>query len=49
MTCAACARSYPTIYFKPAGKKPQKYEEGREVDDMVKYIKKHATKSTKKN
>jgi hypothetical protein len=32
-------KGYPTIYFKPAGKKPHLYEGGREVDDMLKYIK----------
>lgn len=29
---------YPTLFFKPAGGKPQLYEGGREVDEMEKYI-----------
>lgn len=35
---------YPTVYFKPAGKTPIKYEGGREVTDMYKFVKKNATK-----
>jgi protein disulfide isomerase family A protein 3 len=35
---------YPTIYFKPAkkGSKPVKYDGGREVDEMYKFVKKKA-------
>ncbi len=33
---------YPTIYFKPAGGKPKKYEGGREVSDMKSYIESNA-------
>ena len=32
-------KGYPTIFFKPAGKKPQLYEGARDADDMLKYIK----------
>jgi len=32
---------YPTIFFKPARGKPEKYEGPREVEDMMEYIKKH--------
>jgi protein disulfide-isomerase-like protein len=32
---------YPTIFFKPAGKKAVKYEGAREVDDMKSFIKKN--------
>jgi len=42
-------RGYPSIFWVPAGKgdKPQKYEGGREMDDFEKYIKSHASKSSK--
>ena len=33
---------FPTMYFKPAGGKPQLYEGDREVDGFVAYIKKHS-------
>jgi len=37
-------KGFPTIYFKPAGRSPMKYEGGeREVSDFVAFIKKHAT------
>ncbi len=39
---------YPTIFFKPAGKKPVVYEGGREVDDMYKFIKSKAKTLKKK-
>ena len=32
---------YPTIYFKPAGGKPTKYDGPREVNDMKKFIQKN--------
>lgn len=32
-------KGYPTIFFKPAGKKAQLYEGAREADDMLRYIK----------
>ncbi|OWF46935.1 protein disulfide-isomerase A3-like [Mizuhopecten yessoensis] len=31
-------RGFPTIYFKPKGSQPRKYEGGREVDDFMKYL-----------
>jgi len=36
---------FPTLYWAPMGNKenPVKYQGGREVDDFVKYIQKHAT------
>lgn len=36
-------RGFPTLFWIPKGKKAVKYEGGREVDDFVKYISKHAT------
>lgn len=36
-------RGFPTLFWIPKGKKPVKYEGGREVDDFVTYISKHAT------
>jgi len=39
---------YPTIFFKPAGKKAVKYEGAREVADMKKFIKKNAKNLQKK-
>uniref|UniRef100_A0AC35U9B3 Protein disulfide-isomerase n=1 Tax=Rhabditophanes sp. KR3021 TaxID=114890 RepID=A0AC35U9B3_9BILA len=38
---------FPTIYFAPAGKKsePIKYTGNRDLDDLVKFMKKHAVKS----
>jgi protein disulfide isomerase family A protein 3 len=39
---------FPTIYFYPADSKtPKKYEGGREVDDFVKYLAKHASTELK--
>src|SRR3954471_21020507 len=35
---------YPTIYFKPAGKEAMKYEGGREMNELYKYVKKNASK-----
>lgn len=39
---------YPTLYFKPAGGEPQKYEGARETADMFNYIKKNARTWKKK-
>jgi len=36
---------FPTIFFKPAGKKPMLYEGEREVKDFTKFIKKNAVTS----
>ena len=39
---------FPTLFFLPAASKtPIKYEGGREVDDFIKYIAKHATNELK--
>jgi len=38
---------FPTIYFKPAGGTPIKYDGEREVDDMARFIKKNAKNPTK--
>nr|AFK11227.1 protein disulfide-isomerase A3 [Callorhinchus milii] len=37
-------RGFPTIYFSPMGKKqsPKKYEGGREINDLLGYLKKEA-------
>nr|CAD7411882.1 unnamed protein product [Timema cristinae] len=42
-------RGFPTLYWAPKDKKnsPVKYEGGREVDDFIKYIAKHATNELK--
>lgn len=42
-------RGFPTIYWAPRDKKsaPVRYEGGREVDDFIKYIAKHATDELK--
>lgn len=42
-------RGFPTLFWLPKDSKssPQKYEGGREVDDFVKYIAKHATNELK--
>lgn len=42
-------RGFPTLFWLPKDSKtsPQKYEGGREVDDFVKYISKHATNELK--
>merc|ERR1711916_90797 len=43
---------FPTLYFKPAGKKPMKYSGARDLAAFKKYIKRHAThklKGKKKN
>jgi len=42
-------RGFPSIFWVPAGKgaTPMKYEGGRDAADFEKYIKKHATKSSK--
>jgi len=39
-------RGFPTLYWLPRDSKngPVRYEGGREVDDFIKYIAKHATK-----
>ena len=41
------SQGFPTIYFAPANKKeePLKYEGGRTLDDMKKYLEEHATVS----
>ena len=41
------AEGFPTIYFAPANKKdePLKYDGGRTLDEMKKYIEEHATAS----
>lgn len=38
-------RGFPTLYWVPKDNKnsPVRYEGGRELDDFVKYIAKHAT------
>lgn len=38
---------FPTIYFAPSGKKdaPVKYTGDRNIDDLTKFLKKHAVKS----
>ncbi|XP_074659107.1 putative protein disulfide-isomerase A4 isoform X2 [Tubulanus polymorphus] len=41
---------FPTIYFVPAAEtKPVKYEGNRDSDDLVEFMKKHATASFKKS
>lgn len=41
-------RGFPTIYFYPADTKtPKKYEGGRDLDDFVKYLAKHASSELK--
>lgn len=44
-------RGFPTLFWLPKNRskdsKPQKYEGGREVDDFIKYIAKHATDELK--
>jgi len=40
-------RGFPTIFWKPASGAPKQYEGGREIDDFVKYIAKHATTELK--
>lgn len=42
-------RGFPTLYWLPKDQKdkPVRYESGREVDDFVKYIAKHATTELK--
>ena len=41
------AQGFPTIYFAPANEKeePLKYEGGRTLDEMKKYLEEHATVS----
>ncbi|KOX74172.1 Protein disulfide-isomerase A3 [Melipona quadrifasciata] len=43
-------RGFPTLYWAPKNSKnsPVKYEGGRELDDFIKYIAKHATNELKK-
>jgi protein disulfide isomerase family A protein 3 len=36
-------QGFPTMFWVPAGGKPQKYQEGRETKDMVKFVKKNKT------
>lgn len=42
-------RGFPTLFWLPKGKRdaPVRYDGGREVDDFVKYISKHATNELK--
>jgi len=40
-------RGFPTIFWVKKGEKPVSYNGGREVDDFVKYIAKHATNELK--
>merc|ERR1712038_2031507 len=40
-------RGFPTIFWVQKGSKPVAYNGGREVDDFVKYIAKHATNELK--
>lgn len=42
-------RGFPTLYWAPKDSKssPVKYEGGREADDFLKYIAKHATNELK--
>ena len=40
-------RGFPTIYWKPAEGSPVSYEGGRDVQDFVKYIAKHASTELK--
>lgn len=42
-------RGFPTLFWLPKNKHdaPVRYEGGREVDDFVKYISKHATNELK--
>lgn len=42
-------RGFPTLYWAPKNSKdkPVKYEGGRELEDFIKYIAKHATKELK--
>jgi len=35
-------RGFPTLYFKPAGGQPKKYEGGREVKDFISYLEREA-------
>lgn len=40
-------RGFPTLYWKPKDGTPKAYDGGRELDDFVKYISKHATDELK--
>lgn len=42
-------RGFPTLFWLPKGSKdtPVKYEGGRELEDFIKYIAKHATSPLK--
>lgn len=42
-------RGFPTLFWLPKGKHdtPVRYEGGRELEDFVKYISKHATSELK--
>lgn len=42
-------RGFPTLFWLPKDKKgsPVRYDGGRELDDFVKYISKHATNELK--
>lgn len=40
-------QGFPTIYFKPKGSSPKKYQGGREVTDFVKYLAKETTDEMK--
>jgi len=40
-------RGFPTLFWKPAQGTPEQYQGGRELNDFVKYIAKHATSELK--
>jgi len=40
-------KGFPTLYFKPAGGKPKKYEGGREVKDFTSYLAKEVVHELK--
>merc|ERR1712196_493406 len=42
-------RGFPTIFYFPAEGAPVKYDGGRELDDFVSYLQKHATKAFETN
>jgi len=42
-------RGYPSLFWIPAGsKKPEKYSGGREVEDLLSYVKEHASNLSQK-
>lgn len=40
-------RGFPTLFWVPKDSKPVKYEGGRDLEDFVNYIAKHATNELK--